>query len=89
MLFVVLRNGIKLNDELEANIRKTIRANASPRHVPSKILQVTAIPRTISGKVVELAVRQVVQGEPVNNLDSLANPEALNDFKNRHELCDC
>ena len=89
VLFVVLRNGIKLNDELEANIRKTIRANASPRHVPSKILQVTAIPRTISGKVVELAVRQVVQGEPVNNLDSLANPEALNDFKNRHELCDC
>ena len=89
VLFVVLRNGMKLNDELEANIRKTIRANASPRHVPSKILQVTAIPRTISGKVVELAVRQVVQGEPVNNLDSLANPEALNDFKNRRELCDC
>ena len=89
VLFVVLRDGIKLDDALETTIRKTIRANASPRHVPAKILQVDAIPRTISGKVVELAVRQVVHGEPVNNVDSLANPEALMYFKNRRELCDC
>ena len=86
VLFVKLREGLKLTDELQATIRQTIRKNASPRHVPAKILQVTDIPRTISGKVVEIAVRQTVHGEAVNNLQSLANPEALADFKDRKEL---
>ena len=88
VLFVKLREGQTLNAELETTIRKTIRTNASPRHVPAKILQVSDIPRTISGKVVEMAVRQVVHGQVVNNLHSLANPEALEDFKNKEELLD-
>lgn len=77
---------MKLNDELIEKIRLTIRKNTSPRHVPAKILQVADIPRTISGKIVEVAVRQVVHGLPVNNLQSLANPQALDYFKNREEL---
>lgn len=88
VLFVKLQNGKQLTDELQANIRKIIRQNASPRHVPAKILQVADIPRTISGKVVEVAVRQTVHGQTINNLESLANPEALSDFKNRKELRD-
>ncbi len=86
VLFVKLQEGMKLNAELDALIRKTIRTHASPRHVPSQILQVTDIPRTISGKVVEVAVRQVVHGQAVNNLSSLANPESLEGFKDREEL---
>lgn len=86
VLFVKLREGIKLNDDLERNIKDTIRTNASPRHVPAKILQVMDIPITMSGKTVELAVKQVVHGLPVNNLQSLANPEALEQFRNRKEL---
>ena len=86
VLFVKLREGSTLNDELSEKIKKTIRQHASPRHVPAKILQVADIPRTISGKIVELAVRQIVHGQPVNNLQSLANPEALELFKNRKEL---
>ncbi|MBA2655672.1 MAG: acetoacetate--CoA ligase [Tatlockia sp.] len=86
ILFVKLKNGNKLDKTLEDSIRQTIRANASPRHVPAKILQVADIPRTISGKIVEVAVRQVVHDLPVNNLNSLANPEALAYFKNRIEL---
>lgn len=89
VLFVVLSDNKILDDALKDTIRKTIRQQASPRHVPAKILQVPAIPRTISGKVVEIAVRQIVEGQAVNNLDSLANPEALDYFKNREELCDC
>lgn len=89
VLFVVLSDEKVLDDALKTHICKTIRDNASPRHVPAKILQVPAIPRTISGKVVEVAVRQIVEGQVVNNLASLANPEALNYFKNREELCDC
>jgi acetoacetyl-CoA synthetase len=65
-----------------------IRANATPRHVPAIIVQVTEIPRTISGKVVELAVRNVVHGEPVKNTDALANPEVLEQFRDRPELMD-
>ncbi len=87
VLFVKLREGEHLSPELETTIRKTIRTNASPRHVPAKILQVNDIPRTISGKIVELAVRQVVHGQTVNNLSSLANPEALAGFRDRKELC--
>ncbi|MGM0428683.1 MAG: acetoacetate--CoA ligase [Pseudomonadota bacterium] len=86
VLFVKLREDIKLNDELRQIIAKTIRANATPRHVPAVILQVDDIPRTISGKIVELAVRNVVHGEPVKNTDALANPEALDYFRDREEL---
>lgn len=86
VLFVKLREGLQLNEELRARICNTLKKNASPRHVPSKILQVADIPRTISGKTVELAVRQTVHGKEISNLSSLANPDALAYFKNRVEL---
>ena len=86
VLFIVLRDGGRLTDDLKNLIRSTIRANATPRHVPAKIIRVRAIPRTLSGKIVELAVREVVHGRPVNNSDALANPEALANFKDLHEL---
>ncbi|RTE87381.1 MULTISPECIES: acetoacetate--CoA ligase [Gammaproteobacteria] len=86
VLFVRLRENIELNDDLIKKIKQTIRANATPRHVPAVILQVADIPRTISGKIVELAVRQVIHGETVKNTDALANPEALDLFKDRSEL---
>jgi acetoacetyl-CoA synthetase len=86
VLFVKLRDALVLNDILIANIRNVIRENTTPRHVPAKIVQVQDIPRTISGKIVELAVRNVVHGQAVKNTDALANPEALEYFKNREEL---
>ncbi|MDQ2070400.1 acetoacetate--CoA ligase [Natronospira bacteriovora] len=86
ILFVVLREGLELDDDLRQRLRKTIRANATPRHVPAKILQVQAIPRTISGKIVELAVQQVIHGDTVKNQSALANPEALTHFRDRPEL---
>jgi acetoacetyl-CoA synthetase len=86
VLFVKLREGQVLDAAIEDRIRKQIRANASPRHVPAKILQVADIPRTKSGKIVELAVRDVVHGRPVKNKEALANPEALDLFKDRPEL---
>ncbi|TVT86106.1 acetoacetate--CoA ligase [Pseudomonas sp. H3(2019)] len=86
VLFVRLRDGVTLDDNLEQEIRQVIRANTTPRHVPAKIVAVTDIPRTISGKVVELAVRNVVHGQPVKNTDALANPEALEQFRDRPEL---
>ena len=86
VLFVVLREGQVLSDDLTHSIRSTIRQHATPRHVPAKIIQVSEIPRTLSGKIVELAVREVVHGRPVNNSDALANPEALANFKDLHEL---
>lgn len=86
VLFVRLRDGIQLDDELKQKIRTTIRNNATPRHVPAVIAQVNDIPRTISGKIVELAVRQVIHGEEVKNTDALANPEALSEFSDRAEL---
>ncbi|QIL89504.1 acetoacetate--CoA ligase [Microbulbifer sp. SH-1] len=82
VLFVVLREGLTLDDELIQKIRTTIRANTTPRHVPAKVIQVADIPRTISGKIVELAVRNVVHGKPVKNQEALANPEALKLFEN-------
>jgi acetoacetyl-CoA synthetase len=88
VLFVVLRPGVELDESLQQKLRKQIRADASPRHVPAKILQVPEIPRTQSGKAVELAVRSVVHNEPVNNLAAIANPEALDFFRNRPELLD-
>lgn len=86
VLFVKLREGINLTEILQKQIRDVIRANTTPRHVPARIVQVSDIPRTISGKIVELAVRNVVHGQPVKNTDALANPEALDCFRNRNEL---
>jgi acetoacetyl-CoA synthetase len=86
VLFVKLKEGLSLSDELVSSIRRRIRENTTPRHVPAKIVQVADIPRTKSGKIVELAVRDVVHGRPVKNLEALANPEALEYFRNRTEL---
>ena len=86
VLFVVLAGSATLDDALIRKIRTTIREKCSPRHVPAKILQVTEIPRTRSGKIVELAVREVVHDRPVKNLHALANPEALEQYRNRPEL---
>ncbi len=86
VLFVVLRPGVELDDELQATIRAVIRENTTPRHVPARILAVPDIPRTKSGKIVELAVRSVVHGEKVHNTTALANPEALEHFRGREEL---
>jgi acetoacetyl-CoA synthetase len=86
VLFVKLKEGARLDDALAAKIRQRIRDNTTPRHVPAKILEVPDIPRTRSGKIVELAVRDVVHGRPVKNVEALANPEALEHFRNRPEL---
>ena len=86
VLFVRLRGGLTLDDALIDKIRKQIRANTTPRHVPARVVQVSDIPRTKSGKIVELAVREVVHGRPVKNKEALANPEALEQFANRREL---
>ena len=86
VLFVRLRDGIQLDDALRKAIADRIRRNASPRHVPAKIVHVADIPRTRSGKIVELAVRSVVHGEPVKNRDALVNPEALDLFASLAEL---
>ena len=86
VLFVVLREGEVLGEDLAQSVQTTIRQNATPRHVPAKIIQVAEIPRTLSGKIVELAVREVVHGRPVNNVDALANPEALEHFADLPEL---
>jgi len=86
VLFVRLREGLTLDEALAERIRQQIRANTTPRHVPARVVQVADIPRTKSGKIVELAIRQVVHGEPVNNTGALANPEALEHFRARAEL---
>ena len=86
VLFVRLREGVTLDDELRERVRRQIRSNATPRHVPARIVQVTDIPRTRSGKIVELAVRDVVHGREVRNREALANPEALEQFRDRPEL---
>jgi acetoacetyl-CoA synthetase len=86
VLFVRLRPGVDLDAGLERRIRDAIRANTTPRHVPARIVVVPDIPRTISGKIVELAVRNVIHGRPVRNTDALANPEALEHFRDRPEL---
>jgi acetoacetyl-CoA synthetase len=83
---VRLREGLTLDDALRDRIRRQIRANTTPRHVPAKIVQVPEIPRTISGKVVELAVRETIHGRRVRNTDALANPGALEHFRDRAEL---
>ena len=86
VLFVRLRDGIALSDELRDRIRRRIRQNTTPRHVPAKVVQITDVPRTKSGKVVELAVRDVVHGREIKNREALANPEALDQYRNRPEL---
>ncbi|KES21318.1 MULTISPECIES: acetoacetate--CoA ligase [Pseudomonas] len=86
VLFVRLREGVQLDESLEEKIRQTIRANTTPRHVPAKIIAVADIPRTLSGKIVELAVRNVVHGRPVKNTDALANPQALELYRELEEL---
>ena len=86
ILFVRLQEGLALDEALVNKIKIQIRDNTTPRHVPDKILQVADIPRTRSGKIVELAVRNVVHGQPVKNSEALANPEALELFRNRVEL---
>jgi acetoacetyl-CoA synthetase len=86
ILFVVLKPGLSLTDALRDRIKKQIRAGASPRHVPARIVQVADIPRTKSGKITELAVREVVHGREVKNKEALANPEALKFYQNLPEL---
>ena len=86
VLFVKLSEGLTLDAALENRIKQQIRANTTPRHVPAKIVQVRDIPRTKSNKIVELAVRNIVHGEPVKNIEALANPEALEDYRDRPEL---
>ena len=86
VLFVRLREGMQLDAEMQERIRKEIRANASPHHVPRKIVQVTDLPRTINGKLSELAVRAVIHGRVAGNSDALANPEALEQFRGIPEL---
>jgi acetoacetyl-CoA synthetase len=88
VLFVVLRPGIDLDDALQDRIRRTIREKCTPRHVPARIVQVSEIPRTKSGKIVELAVREIVHDRAVKNLHSLANPEALELYRNLPQLQD-
>ena len=86
ILFVRLRDDLVLDDALRTRIRQIIRDNTTPRHVPAKIVQISDIPRTKTGKIVELAVRNVVQNDPVRNVEALANPEALALFRNLPEL---
>jgi acetoacetyl-CoA synthetase len=88
VLFVRLRDGVTLTDGLRDEIKRRIRDTTSPRHVPARIVQVPEIPRTKSGKIVELAVREVIHGREVKNREALANPEALEYFRDRAELQD-
>ena len=82
ILFVVLRDGLEITNELILKIKSKIKEMATPRHVPSKILGIKEVPRTLSGKKVELAVSKIINGETVSNTDALANPESLNQFAN-------
>ena len=86
ILFVRLSSGMALTGELQDRLRQSIRGNISPRHVPAKIVQVGDIPYTINMKKVELAVRNVIHGEPVKNRDALVNPDALDLYRDLPEL---
>ena len=81
-----MNKNYNLSDKLIKRIKAQIRINASPRHVPSKILKVNDIPRTKNGKIVELAVKNIIEGNVIKNKEALANPETLNEFKNLTEL---
>jgi len=82
----VLNKDYNLTDEIKEKIKNAIKTNASPRHVPSKIISISEIPKTKNGKLVELAVKQTVEGEIIKNLEALANPDSLKQFKNIKEL---
>lgn len=86
ILFVHLRDHVTLDNVLLGQIRKTIRENTSPRHVPAKIIAVPDIPRTRNGKITELAVRDVIHDRPIKNIAALANPDALDYYRNLPEL---
>lgn len=86
VLFVQLQPNYQLNDVLKQTIRNTIKTHCSPRHVPAVIVEVKQIPRTMSGKLTEIAVREVIHGREINNVGAIANPDALNEYKNRTEL---
>ncbi len=86
VLFVVLRKGLTLTEELMLQIKMRIRAGATPRHVPRVVVAVADIPRTRSGKITELAVRDVIHGRDVKNVEALANPEALDHFRDLEAL---
>ncbi|KZY88032.1 hypothetical protein A3742_26615 [Oleiphilus sp. HI0071] len=88
ILFVKLQHGQVLYEALKNDIKQIIRTNTSPRHVPAKIVSVPDIPRTRSGKIVELAVRSIVHGEEVKNTEALANPDALDYFRDLVDLKD-
>ena len=86
VLFVVLRDSETLDDDLTQRIRQRVRQNCSPRHMPAKVIAVADIPRTKSGKITELAVRDIVHGRDVKNKEALANPEALELYRDLAEL---
>ena len=86
VLFVVLNDGVVLDNNLVDRLKKEIRKQASPRHVPSKILKVSDIPRTKNGKIVELAVKNIIEGNKIKNIEAISNPEILNEYKNLHDL---
>jgi|TARA_B100001245_G_scaffold210463_1_gene174581 acetoacetyl-CoA synthetase len=86
ILFIVLNKGFKLNEKLLQKIKIQIRKNASPRHVPAKVIVVNDIPRTKNGKIVELAVKNIIEGNKIKNKEALANPEVLKEYKNLKEL---
>ena len=86
ILFIVLNSNYELNEELLVKLKRQIRKNASPRHVPDKVVVVNDIPRTKNGKIVELAVKNIIEGNEIKNIEALANPEVLNQYKNLKEL---
>ena len=86
ILFIKLAKGVELTEELINKIKTTIRQNASPRHVPAKVIAIEDIPYTLNMKKVELAVRNVIHNQPVPNIDALVNPESLQLYKNLKEL---
>ena len=86
ILFVVLNPKYQLEAKLLKRIKIQIRKNASPRHVPAKIISVTDVPRTKNGKIVELAVKNIIEGSKIKNKEALANPEVLEQYKNIKEL---
>ena len=86
ILFIVLNKGYSLTEEIKQKVKKAIKINASPKHVPSKIIPILEIPKTKNGKLVELAVKQCIEDEVIKNLDAIANPDSLNQFKNIKDL---
>jgi len=86
VLFVIMDEDYILNDDLIYQIKKQIRQKASPRHVPAKVISINDIPRTKNGKIVELAVKNTIEGNEIKNIQALANPEVLNEYKNLKEL---